>query len=535
MAERTPPGASSAQLERDRLRLLHDVGARLLEQDALPALLEAVVEAAIEIAGSSRGTLQLHDEGCASLRLVAQRGFEREFLDFFAVVTGDDASACGHALRRRERVIVEDLSKSAIFLGTASMPIMEAAGVGALQSTPIVSRAGKLLGVFSTHSREPHRPDENALQMLDLLARQVADLIEHRQREEALLHVRQKLEIVTETMQAMVERCGRDLRYGWVSHALARWLGLPAPEIVGREIASVIGGEAFDALRPRFERVLLGETVELEERLDYAGRGARWIHVVYTPTRDAAGATDGWVSVITDITERKQVEQSLRDAARTKEDFLVFVSHDLRNPLNAIFMTAAALLKTAPDERVRKGAERIGRAVDAMTCLISDILDMAAISASQLRLTPKPCDGARLVREAVESLSPLATAKGLWLEARPSGAALVVLCDERRIQQVLGNLIGNAIKHSRAGTTISVGARAGEDGVRFAVADSGRGIPADQVPRLFERFFQAKPEGNGHGLGLYIAKGIVEAHGGRIGVDSMVSVGSTFWFTLPAE
>jgi PAS domain S-box-containing protein len=368
--------------------------------------------------------------------------------------------------------------------------------------------------------------------MLDLLARQAADLIEHRQREDAHHRVWQKLQIVTDAMEAVVAQCSRDLRYVWVSDALSRWVGLAPERIVGHEILEILGQEAFDALRPRFEQVLAGQTVEFEDEINYKGRGTRWIHAVYRATRNAAGEVDGWVSVVTDITERVLIEQTLRDADQVKDEFMALVSHDLRNPLSVIAMTAGALLMQTTDDRVRTGVDRIQRAADGMVRLVSDLLDSAAITRGQLRLDLDLCDAALLVRKAVESLSPLATAKGLWTTAKTPERALLVRCDHGRIQQVLGNLIGNAIKYSRPGTTVTVRVELAGDDVRFSVEDSGRGIAADRLPRIFDRFVTADPAHKGRGLGLYIAKGIVEAHGGRIGGESTLAVGSTFWFTL---
>jgi GAF domain-containing protein len=129
------------------------------------------------------GTLQLYDTASETLRLVAHQGFKAPFLDHFAVVR-DEPSTCREAMRHRERVIVEDVAQSPIFRGTPEMAVLEEASVGAIQSTPLVARDGKLLGMFSTHWKEPHRLDADSLQLLDLLARQAAVLIGHRQREQ---------------------------------------------------------------------------------------------------------------------------------------------------------------------------------------------------------------------------------------------------------------------------------------------------------------------------------------------------------------
>lgn len=171
--------------EHAALARLHEVSTRLVSEDALPTLLQAVVDAAIAVSDAHMGNVQLYDAAAHSLRIVAHRGFQQPFLDYFEVVQCGTA-ICGEALRLGMRVTVEDVLQSPLFLGTPMMAVMEAAGVRAIQSTPMRARSGMLLGMFSTHWAEPHRPDEGTLRILDLLARQAADLIEHRQREEAL-------------------------------------------------------------------------------------------------------------------------------------------------------------------------------------------------------------------------------------------------------------------------------------------------------------------------------------------------------------
>ncbi len=164
---------------------LHELSARLASQDALPTLLQAVVDAAIILTDAKMGTLRLYDPVSQSLRIVAHSGFQQPFLDSFAVVH-DGEDICGQSVQLRSRVIVEDVRASPILVGRPALAVMEAAGVRAVQSTLLTARDGSVLGVVATHWTEPHHPDHSTLQMLDLLARGAADLIEHRQREEAL-------------------------------------------------------------------------------------------------------------------------------------------------------------------------------------------------------------------------------------------------------------------------------------------------------------------------------------------------------------
>ncbi len=251
-------------------------------------------------------------------------------------------------------------------------------------------------------------------------------------------------------------------------------------------------------------------------------------HAVITAVRDEKGVLKGFGKVTRDVSEF----EALKKADRTKDEFVALVSHDLRNPLSVIGMAAASLVRHAKDESVLRNAQRIQRAVDGMTHLVRDFLDVASIADGRLPIEARLCEASVLVRDAVDAIAPLATEKGLWVQAQPPAEGTRVLCDKDRVLQVLGNLIGNAIKYSRKGTTITVRAEPADGMVRFSVTDAGRGIEAGQLSHIFDRFFQTNPNRDGKGLGLYIAKGIIEAHGGRIWAESMVGQGSTFYFTL---
>jgi PAS domain S-box-containing protein len=174
------------------MKRLQDVSARFVEEGDLDTLLEDVMDAAIAIAGADMGTLQLVKPEPERLDIVAQRGFEQSYLDFFSSVSHGSAAVYGTALKRGEQVIVEDVAQSPIFIGTPAMDAQMAAGVRAVQSTPLVDRRGQVIGMLSTHWRTPHRPDESVLRYIDLLAGQAADIIERKRGEEALKESEEK-------------------------------------------------------------------------------------------------------------------------------------------------------------------------------------------------------------------------------------------------------------------------------------------------------------------------------------------------------
>jgi signal transduction histidine kinase len=227
-----------------------------------------------------------------------------------------------------------------------------------------------------------------------------------------------------------------------------------------------------------------------------------------------------------------------RRATRAREDLLAVVSHDLKNPLGVVQLASALLLRGSQGkpggEPVQKQAGRIQAAAERMARLISDLLDWGRIEAGGLPLEPSVQQVASLVMEAMESVRPLAEARGLRVTAELPEEDVRVKCDRTRVLQVLGNLLGNALKFTPDGGLLTVGAREHQGEVWLWVKDTGTGIRPEALPHVFERYWQAKDaESRGTGLGLYIAKGIVEAHGGRIWAQSELDHGSTFTFTLP--
>ncbi len=227
-------------------------------------------------------------------------------------------------------------------------------------------------------------------------------------------------------------------------------------------------------------------------------------------------------------------------ATHAREALLAVVAHDLRTPLGVILLKTDLALKVprAQDRRMqaRKSAETVHRAAQRMNRLIGDLLDIASIEAGRLAIEKTRQSVGPLVTEAIDMLQTLADDKSLRLELAPSpgdGDECDLICDRERILQVFANLIGNAIKFSPEKTAIVVRAERRSDEVWFSVADAGPGLAQDLVPRIFDRFWQAEKTARlGTGLGLSIAKGIVEAHDGRIWVESQERAGSTFFFSL---
>jgi signal transduction histidine kinase len=247
------------------------------------------------------------------------------------------------------------------------------------------------------------------------------------------------------------------------------------------------------------------------------------------------------------LTERERTDNDLLNervradgALSTRDEFLAIVSHDLRDMLDAMIRFAVLIEKEAAQadqvEPVRTHAQRIRRSGARMGRLIGDLIDVAGIESGTLAVTRELADPAQVVREAVDTFQALASARGVTLLVDITPWSSPAEFDPARILQVLGNLLANAIKFTSAGGQVTARVELSAGELRFAVSDTGIGIPDDQLEAVFERLLQVtKDDRRGVGLGLYISKCIVQGHGGRIWAESRLGQGSTVYFTLPVH
>jgi PAS domain S-box-containing protein len=338
------------------------------------------------------------------------------------------------------------------------------------------------------------------------------------------------------------------------------------PEEVRRRAESLTV-ELGCAVAPGFEAFVAKARLGLpdENEWTYRRKDGTRLPVVLSVTaiRDDSGQITGFMGIAQDITARKKAAQELeqyarrleqangelaratvaaQEASKAKSEFLANMSHELRTPLNGVIGMTELLRNTPLDDRQRGFIEACHSSGRALLDLINDILDFSKIEAGKLETERHAFDLQLTVRQTVETMAFQASEKGLelTLHTAPETPDQVV-GDSTRLRQVLVNLIGNAIKFTDSGTvTVSVEpSREPHDavGIRFRVSDTGVGIPADRIGRLFQSFCQADSSTTrrygGTGLGLAICKRLVELMGGRIGVESRPGKGSTFWFMVP--
>jgi PAS domain S-box-containing protein len=374
--------------------------------------------------------------------------------------------------------------------------------------------------------------------------------------------------------------------------------GYTADEILGRSFETFYPAEAVASGFPRYELEVAARDGRFEdEGWRVRKDGSRfWANVVITAIRDATDSLVGYAKVTRDLTARREaeersrelaaeqaahaaaakksaeleqlnhrLEQALADAERARaateeayrereamlnrerdaradaeratkvrDEVLAILAHDLRNPLQSVLGAASMLALTPEHDKRQRPFNVIERAVRSMERLVTDLLDVARIESGTFAIRQERVDTSTLLREAVELCEPQALAMHVALGAEVPDDVKPMLADRDRLLQVLSNLLGNALKFSDAGTKVVVRAANTDGAVQVSVKDAGRGISEDDLPHVFDRFWQANRTSRaGAGLGLAICKGIVEAHGGRIWAASTLGRGTTIHVEIP--
>ena len=404
----------------DGLMRLAELSTRLIPKGELHGPLLDILDAGIHITGADMGNIQLRNVDTGHLEIAVQRGFDAEFLEFFATVGDDHRGACGAAMSVGQRVIVDDVAGHPLFSDTEVGEVLGRAGVQAVQSTPLWSRAGELVGMLSTHYRHPRRPDERDEHLLDVLGRLAADYIDR---------------------------------------------------------------------------------VRREHETDVA---------------------------------RAQAEA----ADRAKDEFLAMLGHELRNPLGAIASAVGVLNVVANEgEPAERARAVIVRQVRQLSHLVDDLLDVSRVTAGKVLLVRRPLDLAGLVANTITTWRSLGRLDRhrVSVDAAPAW----VDADESRVEQVLSNLVGNALKYTPAQGRVVIRVFPERENAVLEVEDTGIGIPPNLLPKVFDLFVQGdrsldRAEG-GLGLGLTLVKTLVRMHGGMVEARSDGSgKGSIFTVRLPA-
>ncbi|MCR5875060.1 PAS domain S-box protein [Phenylobacterium sp. J426] len=326
--------------------------------------------------------------------------------------------------------------------------------------------------------------------------------------------------------------------------------------MTGYRPEEIVGANVFEQVHPEDRGEFAQAHLDMLSRRRAPGTPIRyrvrrkdgsWLWVEGNPSlvRDENGKPLEFVDVSRDITERVELELRLAQAldeaeraARVKSEFLANMSHEIRTPLTAIMGFASILDEMELDPPAGRYARKVTSASRTLLAIVNDVLDFSKLEAGLLEIKPRPTDPAECAADVLELFGPQAEAKGLRVELS-TGARGLAMVDPDRLRQVLMNLAGNAVKFTQAGSVrVTVAWDAEERRLRCGVADTGPGLDETARAKLFQRFSQvdgstARAHG-GTGLGLAISKGLVEAMGGTIGVESQAGEGSLFWFEIPA-
>ncbi len=524
---------------------LHEFSTRLLSKAGLLPLLEEGLNAIIALQNADFGNVQLYNPETKTLEIVAYRGFQRSFLDYFSSVN-EPGAACGRAMQRRERVIIEDVLADPDF--EPHREIAASAGFRAVQSTPLFSRSGEPLGMISTHFRQPHRPSGHDLRFTDLYARLAGELIERQRAEQALGASEERFRRYFELGLIGMAMTSPTKGILEVNDELCVMLGYERSELLKKTWAEMTHQDDLAADVTQFDRVTAGEIdgYTLDKR--WIRKDGRVIDTIMSAKclRRADGSVDYFVGLVQDITERKRSEEALRAAqaqlahmarVTTMGELTSSIAHEVNQPLAAVVTNGDACLRWLGNDPPNLDKARL-----SVAGIIKEG-NRAGEIIQRVRALAKKTPPQRTVmgvNEAIEEVidlvgAELARHQVLLLKELMSDLP-AVFGDRVQLQQVILNLIANGIEAMEAVTgrprELCIGSKTTDDNrVLISVSDCGTGIGPESVDHLFEAFFTTKQEGLG--LGLSISRTIVEGHGGRLSAIANKPYGATFQFTLP--
>ena len=514
--------------ELEKMRNLYNSSTHVLGIHDIETALTETLKSTMYLLNADFGNIQLYNKETNSLKIVTQTGFSQQFVDFFKEVTADDDTSCGRSIRLRKRVIIPDIYKDEAFTPYVSIAVKE--GYRAVQSTPFYNHDGGLLGVLSTHFKQPHIPADEDLLTLDLYVRQISAFISRIKAEEALRESEERLRIAMETAvdYAFIILNTDGLIEGWNSGA-ELFFEYKTHEVLGKPGAIIFTEEDKQAGIPEKEmRQAKEEGRATDERWHQRKDGSKFfMSGVMRPLYN--GNLIGYLKVARDVTKQKLLEQQ-------KDEFIAIASHELKTPVTSIKVYSELLRETLDKKDHTEEAQlivKMDEQIDRLIELIHSLLDTTKIAEGHLTLSYEDFDLAKLAAEKVEEMQRISTKHTLKLVGDKK---VFVKADKQRIEEVLINLLSNAIKYSPNGGDVIVAIEKKSDTVEVSVKDNGIGIPEYAQSKLFERFFRMKTKqvetSPGMGLGLYISSEIIKQHNGKMWIESKLNEGSTFYFSL---
>ena len=420
-------------------------------------------------------------------------------------------------------------------------------GIRACCSQPILTADGIAIGTIALMRTEPKAPSERDLQILEALFPAALVAIEHNRRAEALESADVRFASLAASIpgvvyQRVVSPDG-DIRYTYISDGVKDLFGVEPSEIISNPNALFArhAPEYSETFRERLLKASRELTMwDVEASIISTGGEHKWTHAIARPHRRPDGAVV-WDGIILDATRIKQAHMELAASNKGKTEFLANMSHELRTPLNAIIGFAEIMRDELHGELGNPTYKEYARDIFAsgkhLLEIINDILDIAKVEAGKLVLQESTVDLAKLIESCASLAQARAAANDVTMEFRLAPNLPKLLCDERKLKQILNNLLSNAIKFSLEGGQILISAKVADENLEITVADSGIGISEEDLQKVFEPFSQVdagldRPF-EGAGLGLPLTKAMVELHDGTIELKSKQDIGTTATVRLP--
>ncbi|MCL5958250.1 MAG: ATP-binding protein, partial [Chloroflexi bacterium] len=506
---------------------------------SLGDLVRAVIDEAGAALEADAVTLYAVDEERRQLNLLGQRNLPSAMLNVVSTLSFDSPALSARAIATSSVEILTEVSKAGDEL-EIPRELGQRFGFGSLVAVPLLVRGRKVGAMtYATHQIRQISPTE--LEAIRTIGDIIAVGLENARLFDETQSERSRLTAVIESSpEGILIVDAPTGRVALANRAAEEMIGQPlARDVSPEEFPKVYGlchpdGRYYQPEEVPGRRALRGEVVLGEEMFVCAPSGQETpLLANAAPIRDNIGGVVGAVTLFQDISKIKELE-------RQREEFISVIAHDLRTPITVIQGYAQSLRRSAdrreaPEQEIRS-LEAIQISAWRLTRMVTDLLDASRLEASRLVLQKEVVDLPTLASHLIERLTEVTAGHPVRQEMR--GEVPPLKADPGRVEQILTNLLTNAAKFSPEGTEIVVAIESRENEVLTSVKDRGPGIPPEEIPRLFTRFQRvagAREEGvPGLGLGLYITKGLVEAHGGRIWVESEMRKGTTFCFTLPA-
>lgn len=387
-------------------------------------------------------------------------------------------------------------------------------------------------GEMSDLRRRTEELEAALQQAADERAHLLSELAEQRR-------VQEQLRLIVDSVPVLVSYLDGEERYRFNNRAYEDWFGRSRQEVHGKHIKEVIGEAAYEKVRSHLQAALSGRKVSYESWLPYKDGGPRYVSATYVPHLDPGNRPQGVIALVSDITPSRSADTvRLTELQEQAEELIRAVSHDLRTPLTAIQGYAQLLrrlLKDVPlEQRADISLEHIIKGARRMNAMIQDLVDSARIESGQISIRVRPVHLQSLMKNLLEESAEEMETDRVQVEI-PESTGLVE-ADATALGRIMTNLLANALRYSSEGAQVFVRASRKGGSVELSVTGKGGRMSQDDLSHLFDRFrrvgqLQASQE---LGLGMYIAKKLVEAHGGALGVQSQVGEGVTFRFSLPA-